>query len=197
MCCSNGDFCLSKIKQKQTITLKELYSLNSFWSLKRSWKTKILDYFLLVVLTVEGLIISKFVEINIYLSLALAGTFWGLIKLYFFLRFLYRFYNSLKIHGIECSEIKSLSTTVSIVFLNHRSSNLLIISGFLYSSKTQKEVFEPIIVDWQEEYFEALFKKEIWKARWINVRYTYAFLAAMWQKSPIGDLIEFISKLAK
>ena len=188
---------MSKIKQKQTITLKELYSLNSFWSLKRSWKTKILDYFLLVVLTVEGLIISKFVEINIYLSLALAGTFWGLIKLYFFLRFLYRFYNSLKIHGIECSEIKSLSTTVSIVFLNHRSSNLLIISGFLYSSKTQKEVFEPIIVDWQEEYFEALFKKEIWKARWINVRYTYAFLAAMWQKSPIGDLIEFISKIAK
>jgi hypothetical protein len=153
MCCSNGDFCLSKIKQKQTITLKELYSLNSFWSLKRSWKTKILDYFLLVVLTVEGLIISKFVEINIYLSLALAGTFWGLIKLYFFLRFLYRFYNSLKIHGIECSEIKSLSTTVSIVFLNHRSSNLLIISGFLYSSKTQKEVFEPIIVDWQVRIF--------------------------------------------
>ena len=68
---------------------------------------------------------------------------------------------------------------------------------FLYSSKTVREVFEPIVADWQEEYFEALFKKEIWKARWINVRYTYAFLAAMWQKSPIGDLIEFISKFAK
>ncbi len=77
------------------------------------------------------------------------------------------------------------------------SSRFSFLSNFLYSNKTQKEIFEPIVADWQEEYFEALFKKEIWKARWINVRYTYAFLAAMWQKSPIGDLIEFISKIAK
>jgi len=77
------------------------------------------------------------------------------------------------------------------------NSKLLFITNFLYSRKIQKEVFLPIAADWLEEYFEALFKKEIWKARWINVRYTSAFLAAMWQKSPIGDLIEFISKLAK
>ncbi|MBA3335475.1 MAG: hypothetical protein H0T08_07690 [Acidobacteria bacterium] len=74
---------------------------------------------------------------------------------------------------------------------------LLSIINFLYSRKNQKEVFEPLFADWQEEYFEALFKKEIWKARWINLRYTYAFLTAMWQKSPIGDFIEFISKIAK
>ncbi len=82
-------------------------------------------------------------------------------------------------------------------FLLTSSITLLKISDFLFSANTQKEIFEPIVADWQEEYFEALFKKEIWKARWINVRYTYAFLAAMWQKSPIGDLIEFISKIAK
>ncbi len=76
-------------------------------------------------------------------------------------------------------------------------AKLLAISKILYSAKIQRELFEPIVADWQEEYFEALLKKEIRKARWINVRYTYAFLAAMWQKSPIGDLIEFISKLAK
>jgi hypothetical protein len=74
---------------------------------------------------------------------------------------------------------------------------LLKITAFIYSPKTQKEIFEPIVTDWQEEYFEALSKKEIWKARWINVRYTYAFIVAMWQKSPIGDLIEFIQKFAK
>lgn len=68
---------------------------------------------------------------------------------------------------------------------------------FLYSNKTQRDVFEPITADWQEEYFEALFRKEIWKARWINVRYIYAFLIAMWQKSPIGDLIEFVRKFAR
>ncbi len=77
------------------------------------------------------------------------------------------------------------------------SSKLLSFTGFLYAPKTQKEVFEATVADWQEEYFEALFKKEIWKARWINVRYTYAFLIAMWQKSPIGDLIEFVRKFAK
>jgi len=82
-------------------------------------------------------------------------------------------------------------------FLLSSSTNLLKISDFLFSPKTQKEIFEPIAADWQEEYFEALFKKEIWKVRWINVRYTYAFLAAMWQKSLIGDLIEFICKLVK
>lgn len=84
----------------------------------------------------------------------------------------------------------------SIIFMPF-SSKTLRTTNFLYSPKIQKEVFEPINADWQAEYFEALFKKEIWKARWINVRYTYAFLIAMWQKSPIGDLIEFISKIAK
>jgi len=74
---------------------------------------------------------------------------------------------------------------------------LLSIAEFFYSPKTVKEVFNYTINDWHVEYFEALNKKEIGKARWINVRYTYAFLAAMWQKSPIGDLIEFVSKLAK
>lgn len=81
--------------------------------------------------------------------------------------------------------------------LYRKRYNLLRLTDFLFSTKTQKEVFEQIVANWQEEYFETLFKKEIWKARWINIRYTYAFLSAMWQKSPIGDLIEFISKIAK
>lgn len=74
---------------------------------------------------------------------------------------------------------------------------LLNLSDFLYSPISQKHIFEPIAFDWQKEHFEALFKQEIWKARWINVSYTYAFIVAMWMKSPIGDLIEFVRKLAK
>ncbi len=77
------------------------------------------------------------------------------------------------------------------------SNNFLKIADFVFTQKTRKEVFEPIFADWQEEYFEALFKKEIGKARWVNVRYTYAFVAAMWMKSPIGDLIEFVIKIIK
>jgi hypothetical protein len=83
------------------------------------------------------------------------------------------------------------------VRLSYSGYKYLNITSFFYSPRTQKEIFEPIIADWQEEYFEALSKKETWKSRWINVRYTYAFLGAMWQKSPLGNLIEFISKLAK
>ncbi len=83
------------------------------------------------------------------------------------------------------------------IIISPLSNKLLLISSFFYSPKNQKEVFEPIVIDLQEEYFEALFKKKIWKARWINLRYTYAFLTAMWQKSLIGDFIEFISKIAK
>ena len=86
---------------------------------------------------------------------------------------------------------------VASKFMISYDYKLLKVTEFLFSPKTQKEVFQPIAADWNEEYFEALFKQEIWKARWINVRYTYAFIVTMWQKSPIGDLIEFISKIAK
>ena len=40
-------------------------------------------------------------------------------------------------------------------------------------------------------------EQEFWKSRWINVHYIYAFISAMWQKSPIGDLIELAIKIAK
>lgn len=88
----------------------------------------------------------------------------------------------------------SIAPTSKIVLSNYKIAKL---TNFLYSTKTQREIFQPILADWEDEYFESLYKKEIWKARWINVRYTYAFLMAMWMKSPIGDLIEFIKKIAK
>jgi hypothetical protein len=50
---------------------------------------------------------------------------------------------------------------------------------FLYSPKTVRETFEPIIADWRVEYFEALSQKKVWKTRWICVRYTYSFIMAM------------------
>ncbi len=82
-------------------------------------------------------------------------------------------------------------------FLTSSSINLLKISDFLYSPKTQEEIFKPIVAEWHFEFFEDLNKGRTLKAKWTNIRWTYNFLAAMWQKSPIGDLIEFISKIAK
>ena len=41
-----------------------------------------------------------------------------------------------------------------------------------------------------------LFNKNI-QLLMINLRNTYGFIIAIWQKSPIGDLIEFVVKIAK
>ncbi len=71
------------------------------------------------------------------------------------------------------------------------------IPNLCYSPKTKEMVFNPIKSDWQNELFDAKLRKQTWKAMQINARYSYAFLSAMWQKSPIGDLVEFVSKFAK
>jgi hypothetical protein len=71
------------------------------------------------------------------------------------------------------------------------------ITKFFYSTKSHKEIFEPMGAEWEYEYFEALKENNIKKARWLNLRWGCSFILAMWQKSPIGDLIEFIMKVAK
>ncbi len=88
------------------------------------------------------------------------------------------------------------STNQTYIFKPHRYK-LLKITGFLFSEKTQQEVFKPTMSDWDSELFEAENQKKNWKARWINVRYTYAFLVGLWQKSLFGDLLEYIRKFAK
>lgn len=71
------------------------------------------------------------------------------------------------------------------------------IPSMFYSQKTKEQVFNPLKSDWQNELLDAKLKKQRWKAVKINIRYSYAFLATMLQKSPIGDLIEFGRKFAK
>ncbi|HXG85529.1 MAG TPA: hypothetical protein VNI84_16015 [Pyrinomonadaceae bacterium] len=58
-------------------------------------------------------------------------------------------------------------------------------------------VFDPLKSDWQNELLDAKLRKQTYKAMQINIRYSYAFLAAMIQKSPVGDLVEFVGKIAK
>jgi len=193
---------VSEVKQKRKVSLKEILMLQSLISSERKWMN-IVDYFM-DFLFVLG--VTMFIQIprkilgfedSILFCLLTTGSFYGANKLFWNFVQYRNLYRNLKSIGINCPEIETLSMNLSLIVLKHSASNFLRISNFLFSTKTQKEVFEPIVTDWQEEYFDALFKKEIWKAHWINVRYTYAFVVAMWQKSPIGDLIEFISKIAK
>ena len=71
------------------------------------------------------------------------------------------------------------------------------IPNMFYSPKTKRMIFEPLKADWQEELTDAKLRGETWKVLQINIRYSFAFLASMIQKSPIGDLFEFFSKVAR
>lgn len=70
------------------------------------------------------------------------------------------------------------------------------IPNMFYSPKTKETVFQPIKSDWQNELTKAKLRNQTWKAFEINIRYSFAFLSAMLQRSPIGDLIEFVRKIA-
>lgn len=76
-------------------------------------------------------------------------------------------------------------------------SGLLKLSRFLFSKKTYVEVFEPIVNDLECELYEAIKEKDIRKEKWLNVIYVYGILSAMVEKSPIGDFIQYIRKIAK
>ncbi len=71
------------------------------------------------------------------------------------------------------------------------------IPNMFYSPKTKEMVFEPLKSDWQNELTDAKMRKQPLKAFQINIQYSYSFIAAIIQKSPLGDLVEFVRKFAK
>ncbi len=90
---------------------------------------------------------------------------------------------------------KSSKSKESKITLPHRYKSLKFTSIF-FSTKTQKEVFLTAMSDWDEEVFEALRKDKDANLFMINVRNTYGFIITMWQKSPLGDLLEYVRKFA-
>ena len=89
-----------------------------------------------------------------------------------------------------------LNRDETIINSSHRYK-FLALTNFLFSTKTQKEVFEPAMAEWDFEIYKAIEHQEINRLLLINLRNIYGFLIIIWMKSPIGDLIEFISKLKK
>lgn len=67
---------------------------------------------------------------------------------------------------------------------------------FLCSPKTVEKIFRPLIADWQYEIFEALKAKRIWKARWISLRYRWAFLMAL-GPSRLWAVVEKVAGIVK
>ena len=74
---------------------------------------------------------------------------------------------------------------------------LLRMTKILFSTETQKHTFEQAMADWDFEIFDALEKKENDRLLAINLRNSFGFFLAIVQKSPMGDLIEFVIKIAK
>jgi hypothetical protein len=73
---------------------------------------------------------------------------------------------------------------------------LIKLTKIMFSTKTQKEVFLTAMAEWDEEIYEVLKENKDANLFMINVRNTYGFIMAMWQKSPLGDLIEYVRKIA-
>ena len=55
---------------------------------------------------------------------------------------------------------------------------VLTVAEFFCSPKTIDQVFEPLVSDWQEEYFAALNENRWFKARWVSIRYMWKALLA-------------------
>jgi hypothetical protein len=105
--------------------------------------------------------------------------------------------------AFSCLEIRLIKLRSKIRHLDvsnqiHRAPGwkLLSVASFAFSKKTYSNLLVPIILDLQEEYFDALSQNRIWKARWIRIRGTWSFFAAIGMDRALL-LCHFSSKLGK
>lgn len=93
-----------------------------------------------------------------------------------------------------------LRLTILMIYWFFFASILILIwetPRLFYSRKTQELIFDPIRSDWEREAAEARSMGDIVKILRIHLQYSFAFVAAMLQRTPIGDLVESVGKLAK
>jgi hypothetical protein len=74
---------------------------------------------------------------------------------------------------------------------------LLKLADFFFSSNAMTFTFEPLVADWHHEYFEALAESRFWKARWLCVRYYWAFAKAFGLARIFDALKAFTQVLTK
>lgn len=75
-------------------------------------------------------------------------------------------------------------------------SKCLRIAEFLFSTKTCRDVFYPLVGDWREDYIIALKRGRIIDAIFISIRNYFSFAYTMLFCSKFGRLIEFIMKIS-
>jgi hypothetical protein len=83
----------------------------------------------------------------------------------------------MSIDGFVIDSERSTPITKGIVYCP--GNWMLSWSETFFSRKFFKKVCLSSINDMREEYFEALSQNRIWKARWVRIRGTYSFFAAI------------------
>lgn len=75
--------------------------------------------------------------------------------------------------------------------LSTPGARLLWLADFFYSRKSVEEVLEPAINDLRQEYFDALRDERQFKAQWVRIRGTWAFVSACWMLAfvSVGKLV--------
>lgn len=74
--------------------------------------------------------------------------------------------------------------------------SILALVNFLYSPAKVEQTFAPMVADWRHEYFEAMRQGREAKARWISLRYRWAFIKVICL-SPIFLLVKQLGSVSK
>ncbi len=95
----------------------------------------------------------------------------------------------------------SIALMMLIVIPGMVSSLILIfiweIPFLFYSKNTREMIFDPLRSDWRDERIEAKMNGNIGEVISLDIRYSFAFIGAMLAKSPIGEIFEFVGKVAR
>jgi hypothetical protein len=76
-------------------------------------------------------------------------------------------------------------------------AKLLDLVDFLFPLKTVERTFKPFIADWQYEYFEALKQSRTKKARWISIRYRFAFACTFIKAMGLSKMFSLFKQISK
>ena len=100
-----------------------------------------------------------------------------------------RIYTRIRQKLFEVYFIKiQMSISESKIIVRSPGSRLNKFSEFVFSKKTYEQIYQPIVCDMQEEYYEALATGQKWKARMVCARGYFSFFSAMVAHVPLSGL---------
>lgn len=91
--------------------------------------------------------------------------------------------NKLNHGGYELRLVEGVIQLVKVNSVPIENPGLILFPGyklakcceFIFSKKDYERIIEPLISDWLEEWTEATIDNNLWKARWLQCRYLFAF----------------------